>query len=64
MDPILSAILEIFKFVIPSAIVAVICYILISKIVEDNSNRLQLELRKQNSTLMTPLKLQAYERMI
>ncbi len=64
MNPTLSAVLEILKFVIPSLIVAVICYVLISKIMEDYSSRLQMEIRKQNASTLTPLKLQAYERMI
>lgn len=64
MDPLLHDVLEILKFIIPSLVVLAVCYVIINKVMEDHQNRLQLELRKQNASLLTPLKLQAYERMI
>lgn len=64
MDPLLHDVLEILKFIIPSLVVLAVCYVIINKVMEDHQSRLQLELRKQNASLLTPLKLQAYERMI
>ncbi|MEZ4805761.1 MAG: hypothetical protein R2852_09830 [Bacteroidia bacterium] len=64
MDPLLHDVLEILKFIIPSLVVLAVCYVIINKVMEDHSNRLQMEIRKQNASQLTPLKLQAYERMI
>lgn len=64
MDPLLTAVLEILKFVIPSLVVLAITYVIVNKVMEDHTSRLELEIRKQNASTLTPLKLQAYERMI
>lgn len=64
MDPVLSAVLEIVKFIIPALVVLAITYVIINKVMEDHANRLELEIRKKNASTLTPLKLQAYERMI
>ncbi|MBC7425422.1 MAG: hypothetical protein H7321_02710 [Bacteroidia bacterium] len=64
MDTALSTILEIIKYIVPSLVIFAVCYVLIAKLMDDNAARLQLELRKQNASAITPLKLQAYERMI
>lgn len=64
MDPLIHDVLEILKFIIPSLVVLAVCYVIINKVMEDHQNRLQLEIRKQNASMLTPLKLQAYERMI
>jgi len=64
MDPLLHDVLDILKFIIPSLVVLAVCYVIINKVMDDHANRLQLEIRKQNASMLTPLKLQAYERMI
>ncbi len=64
MDPIVSTLLEILKFTIPALIVLAITYVIVNKVMEDHSNRLEMELRIKTASLLTPLKLQAYERMI
>jgi hypothetical protein len=64
MDPVLTSLIEIAKFTIPALVVLAITYVIINKVMEDHANRLELEIRKQNATMLTPLKLQAYERMI
>lgn len=64
MDPIASVIIEIVKFTIPALIVLAITYVVVNKVMEDHSRRLEMELRKTNASMLTPLKLQAYERMI
>lgn len=64
MDPITQNVLDIIKYILPSLVVFAVCYVLINKMVEDNASRIQLEMRKKTASLMTPLKLQAYERLI
>lgn len=64
MDPLLQTLLDIIKYLIPSLVVFFVCYVIINKVMEDHTARLQLELRKTTASLLTPLKLQAYERMI
>jgi ribosomal protein S25 len=64
MDPLLHDVLDILKFIIPALVVLAVCYVIINKVMDDHANRLQLEIRKQNASMLTPLKLQAYERMI
>ena len=64
MDPLLQTLLDIIKYIIPSLVVFLVCYVIINKAMEDHTARLQLELRKTTASLLTPLKLQAYERMI
>ncbi len=64
MSPIVAEILEIFKYILPALIVFLVSHSLMSKVVEDNNMRIQNELRMKTASLITPLKLQAYERMI
>lgn len=64
MDPLLNALLEILKFTIPSVVVFLVCYKLISKLLEENIAKQKLEIIKENQKLITPLKLQAYERFV
>ncbi|NQW43459.1 MAG: hypothetical protein HQ463_08530 [Bacteroidetes bacterium] len=64
MDQLAQNLLDIVKYILPSLVVFGVCYVLISKMMEDNASRIQLEMRKKTASLMTPLKLQAYERMI
>jgi hypothetical protein len=64
MDPTLAALLEIIKFLLPSVVVAIIAYLIIGKLLEDSQRRLEYEIRKSNSHLITPIKLQAYERLV
>ncbi len=64
MDPLLQTFLEILKYIIPSLVVFMVCYVIINKVMEDNIARLQLDIRKESAKFLTPLKLQAYERMI
>ncbi|MCO6495376.1 MAG: hypothetical protein J5I91_06830 [Bacteroidetes bacterium] len=64
MESILQILLEIIKFTLPSVVVAVIAYLLISKLTEDNLKKLDYEIRKANNHTFTPIKLQAYERLV
>lgn len=64
MDPLIQTVLDILRYIIPALVVFMVCYVIINKVMDDNTARLQLELRKTTASLLTPLKLQAYERMI
>lgn len=64
MESALLIFLEIIKFTLPSVVVAVITYLLISKLNEDSQKRLEYEIRKSNAKSFTPIKLQAYERLV
>lgn len=56
--------LEIAKYILPSLVVFVTAYLVLRKFM-DNEYRKQLLLAKQNNQkIITPLRLQAYERMV
>jgi hypothetical protein len=56
--------LEILKYVLPAAIVFVGVYFILQNFLENERYKTELLLRKDNRKLITPVKLQAYERMI
>ena len=56
--------LEILKYVIPSLVVFGVTYMILQKFLEDNYSRKLLDIRTKNSELITPVRLQAYERLI
>jgi hypothetical protein len=56
--------LEIIKYILPALVVAIIAYLIMNKLLEDSQKRLELEIRKTNNQLLTPIKLQSYERLI
>lgn len=60
----LEAALEILKYVLPSIIVFFTAYILVGKFLQEKANREIREFKKQPQSLVNPLKLQAYERLI
>lgn len=64
MDATFNTFLEIIKYILPSIVVAIIAYQLMAKLMEDSQKRLELEIRKSTNHLITPIKLQAYERLI
>ncbi len=54
---------EIIKFVLPAIMVFFTAYFVLKNQGESQISRLQLEVLKQNQNVLTPIKLQAYERM-
>lgn len=64
MESSFQAFLEIIKYILPSIVVAIIAYQIMAKLMEDSQKRLELEIRKSNNHLITPIKLQAYERLV
>lgn len=59
----MTEIFELFKYILPSVVVAVVVYILFSKFVKEENKRRELELRLKLAENTNPQRLQAYERM-
>ncbi len=55
--------IQFMSFIVPAAIVFGICYYFISKFVDEQHTLRLLELKKEQMKELTPLKLQAYERL-
>jgi hypothetical protein len=64
MDSTFTSFLEIIKYILPSVVVAIIAYQIMVKLMEDSQKRLELDIRKSNNHMITPIKLQAYERFV
>lgn len=60
----MNVILEILKYVLPAAIVLVTAYFMIRSFLDHETARRTLEVKGQNQKMITPVRLQAYERMV
>lgn len=60
----MEAITDILKITIPALIVLLTAWILIRNMIQNDQNRRKQELILQNSRTVTPIKLQAYERIV
>ena len=60
----MEVVLEILKYTIPAGIVFVGVYFVMQNFLESEQNKMELKYRSDNMKLITPVKLQAYERMI
>lgn len=60
----MEIILELLKYTIPSITVFVGVYFILKSFMEAERRKMEMSYRTSNSKLVTPLKLQAYERMI
>lgn len=60
MDPLF----EIIKIVLPSAIVFLTAYYLVKNFLDHESRKRIVDLKLANQTVITPIRLQAYERVI
>ena len=56
--------MEILKIVLPSLVVLLTAYLLIDKLLRNEENRRTFELRKDSASVITPIRLRAYERLI
>jgi len=56
--------LEILKFSIPAIVVGGVAYLILKTLIDDNRNLREWEYRMNNQKFTTPLRLQAYERLI
>lgn len=64
MDKALEIILEIFKYLVPCIIVFGSTYYILKQQSDENVQRFKLELNRQHQSTLTPIKLQAYERLV
>ena len=55
---------EILKYTLPALIVFLTTYLTLSKILNNERRRLQAEAAMNNQKFITPIRLQAYERMV
>ena len=60
----MEVILEILKYTLPSAILLAGVYFVLKNVLENEQRKLELKYRSDNMKLITPIKLQAYERVI
>lgn len=56
--------LEILKYVVPSLVVFGTAYLILQKFMDNEYRKQVLLVRKENMNITTPLRLQAYERLI
>ncbi|MDP4238887.1 MAG: hypothetical protein Q8904_05375 [Bacteroidota bacterium] len=56
--------IDILKIILPALIVLLTAYLLIDKLLRNEEKRRNFELRKENSSTLTPIRLRAYERLI
>lgn len=56
--------LEILKYILPSLVVLAISYLLVKSFLESDTKRKMVDIKVTNTKLMTPVRMQAYERLI
>ncbi len=55
--------LEILKFTIPSLITFAVAYLILAKFMQDQQQKRMFEFKKESHGIVTPIRLQAYERL-
>jgi hypothetical protein len=60
----MDAFIEILKIILPAGAVFAAAYLIVKKFLENDAKRRDQEIRKINQSAITPLRLQAYERII
>lgn len=60
----METVLEILKYILPAIIVLIATVLVLSKILERDEARRKHELFMNNQKLITPIRLQSYERMV
>ena len=59
----LTYLLEILKYILPALIIFLIVYFLLKNFFNQETKKRELEIRREKVKLVTPIKLQAYERL-
>lgn len=59
-----DTIIDIIKIILPAIIVFFTAYFILKTQNEDNQAKIRMEIDKNNQNLITPIKLQAYERLV
>jgi hypothetical protein len=60
----MDELLDLLKYTVPALVVFVACFFILKKFMDNEYRKQMLELRKANQNYTTPLRLQAYERMV
>jgi hypothetical protein len=60
----LTIFLEMLKYILPAIVVFFTSYFLLKNQSDENIAKLRLELRQQSQNIISPVKLQAYERLV
>ncbi len=60
----MNALIELLKIVIPAGAVFAAAYFLVSRFLDNDQKRREHELKKSSQALVTPLRIQAYERIV
>lgn len=60
----LDSLFDILKFILPAGIVFLTTYYLVKNFLNHENNKRTFDLKLANQTLITPIRLQAYERVI
>lgn len=60
----MEALVEILKILLPAAVVFLATFFLVNRFLDNDQKRREHELKKSAQALFTPLKLQAYERVV
>ena len=60
----MNALIELLKIIIPAGAVFAAAYFLVNRFLDNDQKRREHELKKSAQGLITPLKIQAYERII
>ncbi|MCB0700114.1 MAG: hypothetical protein H6551_07755 [Chitinophagales bacterium] len=63
MDAFLNTLLEILKYTLPSLIMLMVTYMIVSKFLTEQTTRKQLALFHETQNITIPMRLQAYERL-
>ncbi|HNX66753.1 MAG TPA: hypothetical protein PKH02_07710 [Bacteroidales bacterium] len=60
----MTTFIEILEIILPALLVLITAYVILSKTIKNDQDRRRQEAALQNVKLVTPVKLQAYERMV
>jgi hypothetical protein len=60
----MEGVIEIFKIILPAATVFVAAFLILQRFLENDQKRREHELKRGTQATITPLKIQAYERIV
>lgn len=60
----MDAFIEILKIILPAGAVFAAAYLIVKRFLDNDQKQRELDMKKSNQNLITPLKIQAYERVI
>ena len=60
----MTEVLEILKYILPSLVVAGVAYFILKEFLKTGNIKQQTEIKLANQNLITPIRLQAYERVV